>query len=118
MSELAVHEMQCRELFDQPFTNIHEFLDQQYDPDKNPFTSNAHRALYHHFEGISEVCRAYGMTSLFGAVVHILEDCLGYIPRKSDYLDGTVDMYGRPNDQSKIDTKWFERLKVIYIPET
>ena len=117
MSELAVHEGHCLGLFGNRFTEIHLFLDRNYDPREKPFESHKHRKFLHHFDGIAEVCRAFGMSALLPAVIHIMEDCLGYIPKKSDYPDGTVDMYGRPIDQSKIDTQWFERLKTFYRPQ-
>lgn len=116
MSDLAIHEAQCLELFGSPCSQLHVFLDQCYDPVESPYESVSHRIIFHHLEGINEVVNLYGANAFFPAVVHILEDCLGYLPYKKDYLDGTVDSFGRPTDQSFINTHWLEKMKVFLLP--
>jgi hypothetical protein len=111
-TDLAEHEKQCQKLLGQPFTKIHEFLDQYNQPDEHPFTSLEHRRHFHHFEGIAMVAERFGSWAIIPAAIHILEDCLGYIPHQADYETNVVDQYGRPLDSAKINIKWFEQFQI------
>lgn len=113
MSELKVHEEQCRRVFGQPFTEVHQFLDQYNDANGHPFTAHLHRRHLHHRGGLLTVAKKFGMRAVLPARIHILEDCLGYLPEETDYDDGVVDDYGRPKNKSKIDTHWFEKERKI-----
>lgn len=109
MSEIAVHKEQCQKLLDQPYTEVHQFLDQHNNSEDHPFTAHLHRSSLHHRQGLLTVSKRFGIRAILAARLHILEDCLGYMPENTDYSRGIVDEYGRPKDQSLMDTHWFEK---------
>lgn len=111
MSEPYVHERQCREILGKPFIEVHRYLDQYNDPENYPFTAHLHRRFLHHRLGLGAVVIQFGSEAEEAARIHILEDCLGYIPFYSDYDTGMVDEYGRPKNERLMDTHWFEKLK-------
>ena len=111
MSYLYVHEDQCRKLLGKPFTAVHEFLDQHYLPLDNPSEAHLHRKHLHHWGGVKKARQMFGRYGSQAAIIHILEDCLGYIPKPNDYKDGKVDDYGCPIDSAKMDTHWFEHVQ-------
>jgi len=112
MSALRVHEDQCRKILGEPFTEVHQFLDQYNDPVAHPFTAHLHRRRLHHLTGLQLVAQRFGGLAFLAACLHILEDCLGYLPQESDYDTGVVDEYGRPKDPRLIDTHWFKKLTI------
>lgn len=111
MSEFHVHESQCRKILGKPFTEVHQFLDQHNDPLKYPFTAHLHRRKLHHRQGLLQIAKQFGFKAFWAGRLHILEDCLGYLPEQGDYDRGQVDEYGRPKDERLMDTHWFEKLK-------
>lgn len=82
------HEYDCKHLLGQPWTEVHQWLDElfaEYGP--------AHRCHRHHTEGIDEVRRMWGDEAALAAKIHILVDCWG-IPSQADYENGFVDTQG------------------------
>lgn len=110
MSGLSIHEAQCQKLLGKPFTEVHNFLDQYHLPLINPFEAHLHRKYRHHLGGVEAVIQRFGSLGGQAAIVHIMEDCLGYVPKEQDYRDGTVDEYGRPTNPAKMNTLWFTEL--------
>jgi len=113
MSEKEVHEAQCQLILGRPYSEIHNFLDQYHMPILYPFTAHLHRKYFHHWEVVMEVGRRFGRERIWAAILHILEDCLSYVPNQRDYETGIVDEYGRPKDVAQMDTYWSERVKKL-----
>jgi len=80
------------------FEEVHRYLDSYV----RQF-GYAHRFLLHHKEGIEEVRKYYGDEAAEAARLHIILDCEGYIPKKSDYSTGKVDGCGilRVHEENK-----------------
>jgi hypothetical protein len=110
MPELEAHEKRSRDILQGPFTEVHEYLDQYNNSKDHPFTAHLHRRCLHHWEGIKEVVAFFEPWAALPAIVHILDDCLGYIPSASDYTEGKVDEYGRPKDGSLIKSGWYAKF--------
>ncbi len=110
MSDLCVHEAHCQKLLGKPFTEVHNFLDQYHLPLTNPFNAHLHRRYLHHLGGIKRAELKFGSLGGQAAIIHVMEDCLGYVPNERDYEDGTVDEYGRPINPAKMNTLWFTEL--------
>jgi len=50
MAKLKVHEEDCTQLLGEPFTEVHEWLDEMF-----KYAGAHHRGYRHHFEGVKEV---------------------------------------------------------------
>lgn len=89
MPDLRTHERECVEALGEPWTQVHEWLD-AYFAEMGPL----HRRMRHHREGVEEVRHLWGDAAARAAEIHILADCGGRIPKKSDYENKTVDNQG------------------------
>ena len=71
------------------FNEVHSYLDQWHSK-----FGGKHRFMLHHLEGVEEVRNKFGDEAAKAAECHIKLDCMGRIPKKSDYTDGKVDWLG------------------------
>ncbi|OGD56349.1 hypothetical protein A2V71_01365 [Candidatus Berkelbacteria bacterium RBG_13_40_8] len=115
--KLEDHEARCLQLLGKPFTEIHVWLDRHQDFEKHPFVSDDHRVIHHHFEGLQQIRDEFVSWAILPALAHIMDDCLGYIPTKEEYLAGVVDRYGRPQNQKLLNPRWFENFMHWDIPK-
>lgn len=72
--KLKDHENQSVEVFGEPWTEVHEFLDRFYPR----FRGAEHRRILHHTMGVNEVVRRFGEEARPVAELHIKEDWVRY----------------------------------------
>lgn len=82
------HEYDCKRLLGQPWSEVHEWLDELF-----VYFGPSHRCYRHHIEGIETVRQKWGDEAALAAKIHILVDCWG-IPSKEDYENEFVDFLG------------------------
>jgi len=80
------HARSCEAAFGNPFTEVHDFLDQY-----SKAFPGQHRKLYHHRQGLALVAELFGPEAVKAAERHILED-EGVIPEDHTY-------YGADNEE-------------------
>ncbi len=86
MPDLKTHERDCLAELGSPWTHVHEWLDAYFTE-----MGLSHRRMRHHREGVEEARRLWGDDAARAAEIHIMADCGGRIPKKSDYEDKKVD---------------------------
>ncbi len=70
---LKAHQKSCRELLGDPFTEIHQFLDQYSDPS---YPVHLHRRILHHQRGVELIVEKFGEIARCPTVLHIMDDGL------------------------------------------
>jgi len=93
MPSREYHLSQDRKHLGQEFDDVHRILDQfSHYPDYNFL--RRHRKFLHHEEGVEYIRMRFGDLAAESAIQHIKDDCCGYVPKATDYYDGTVDEFG------------------------
>lgn len=115
--ELKEHEELCRKILGDPYTEVHQFLDQFQNP-AEIFVSQYHRNKLHHFEGLILIALLFRTKeATYAAIIHVLQDCLGYIPYMIEYKEHTVDPYGRPHDMNLLKPRWYQSFLNLEAPK-
>jgi hypothetical protein len=83
----------------QKFPEVHKTLDQFAHYPNMEFLMR-HRKFLHHEEGVEYIRMRYGDLAAESAIQHIKDDCNDYVPKASDYYDGTVDCFGIRKDKT------------------
>ncbi|MCF7853306.1 MAG: hypothetical protein K9N51_00800 [Candidatus Pacebacteria bacterium] len=78
MATLNEHCRDCERELGEPFTHVHEWLD-ELQPDYGPM----HRVFRHHREGVERVRAKWGDRAARAAEIHIRRDTGGVIPSQA-----------------------------------
>ena len=71
------HEARCLEILGQPFSEIHQFMDQFFPR----YRDYSHRVILHHLQGVALVKKRFGRAAGQAALLHLKDDCPnGIIP--------------------------------------
>jgi len=87
MSSLQEHCEDCIRALGEPFSHVHEWLDElqaEYGPHHRPFR--------HHREGVEMVRAQWGDRAAQAAELHIKADCLGRVPTRDEYRNWGIDL--------------------------
>jgi hypothetical protein len=93
MPSRQYHLSQDRKHLGKEFNEVHRILD-QFSHYPNMAFLMRHRKFMHHEEGVEYIRMRFGDLAAESAIQHIKDDCNGYVPKATDYYDGTVDMFG------------------------
>jgi hypothetical protein len=116
VSDLGQHEKDCVRFVGQPWTQVHEWMDECFRE-----LGATHRKARHHWEGIRHAEELFGLGARSAALIHVLRDC-HYVPFASDYETGRVDALGIPSTVSALEYGQlgegeFEKLVTDYLSE-
>lgn len=79
MASEKEHSADCVKELGEPFTEVHQWLDELY-----PKLGHNHRSARHHVVGVEEVRAKWGDRAALAAEIHIMKDCYGKVPSKEE----------------------------------